>query len=165
MLACSWRLPAIHEKRFLFFMYEISLIESFKVVSLFNYQGSVCFSLLLYSLAQLLYVITLPSVCQQLFLIYFFQSFDWSVLFFNSFDMLPFLSKDVNTFFKTFLIIFSGLLLTQNNPPQSLAVDCYNIIIQKNCQDKSPIFSIIFLNIISKYFFKFLNLFFQICTN
>jgi len=68
------------------------------------------------------------------------------VLFFNSFDILPFLSKDVNTFFKTFLNIFSGLLLTQNNPPQSLAVDCYNIIIQKNCQDKSPIFSIIFSN-------------------
>ncbi len=100
------------------------LIESFKVVSLFNYQGSACFSLLLYSLAQLLYFITLPSACQQLFqkvlyalfnkIPYTYCTFSYFLSFaLSDFDIIPFRSSIVNYkntfFYKKFRRIFSGI--------------------------------------------------------
>ena len=51
MLACSWRLPAIHEKRFLFFMYEISFNRIF--------QG--CFTVQLSRFCLLFFVVVLFS--------------------------------------------------------------------------------------------------------
>ena len=117
------------------------LIESFKVVSLFNYQGSVCFSLLLYSLAQLLYPITLPSLCQQLFKKFFMYpaavltaTFIWyhsvnhlSTLFFEFYQL--FSSFDQVTASGCIRVAFCFLLSVWDNfviiPPRILSVNSY----------------------------------------
>ena len=116
------------------------LIESFKVVSLFNYQGSVCFSLLLYSLAQLLYPITPPSLCQQLFLKVFYVSRRRSH---SNFYMIAFCKSFVNTFFEFFQLYSSRFLVLH-----SCRILFFAVCLRQLCYDTTwkPICQYLFCN-------------------
>ena len=81
----------------------LKFIESFKVISLFNYQSSFLFAVVSFK-RQLIYYITFKLICQQLFYFIFAVCFliSRSAV---SLTIIPHCAKFVNRFFDIFLFL------------------------------------------------------------